>query len=232
MQRSASSRTDHEAAFVAVCRRLIRDYEVTGWWPAQSPFEVMVGAVLVQNTRWANVEVAITQLRHSGCLAPDVMVELGLTRLETLIRSAGCQSVKARRLKALVSWLEAAGGVGQLTGYATEALRQELLRVHGVGQETADAILCYAFGRPVFIADQYARSWMARMGWISAEQARQYQQCRDWAHERLADAGLSFQDLHAAIVLHGQSVCRRRPCCAGCKLQPTCRHGREYTLSS
>lgn len=171
----------------AACRRLIGMYDVNGWWPARSRFEIMVGAVLVQNTRWANVAAAIAALRRERCLNPAKISTLKSADLRALIRPAGCQSVKARRLQALSAWVE--------------------------------------FGRPRFVADKYARTWFGRMGVARPEELASYEKCREFAELALARSKLDFADLHAAIVLHGQVLCRVRPQCDACGLRRTCELG-------
>jgi len=216
--RNLGSEPDYPALFL----RLIEGYVVQGWWPAESRFEVLVGAILVQNTRWTNVEKAMVCLREQRCLDAESLSRLTATELQLLIRSAGCQSVKARRLLALASWVVASGGLDALKTLTTTALRDELLQVHGIGEETADAILCFGFARPVFIADKYARTWLSRMGLVSESAARRYSTCRQFVESTLTDTPISMQDLHAAIVMHAQSVCRRVPKCGTCRLASMC----------
>jgi len=213
------------SSFEAACARLIESYAVENWWPSESRFEVLVGAILVQNTRWTNVEKAIDHLRDHQYLDP---VRLGRTQqadLQILIRSAGCQSVKARRLLSLANWVVDSGGLEAMDALATLQLRVELLKVHGIGEETADAILCFGFARRVFIADQYARVWLLRMGRVAESETRNYSACRGLVESALAASTICMQDLHAAIVIHAQSVCRREPKCSKCTLMPICPYG-------
>ena len=210
------------ALFAGAIAALITHYPVDGWWPASGRFEVMVGAVLVQNTRWANAGKALAALREQRLLRADRMAALDPGALERHIRPAGCQSVKAARLAALAAWVRAGGGVDSLAGLPTAALRDALLGVHGIGPETADAILCFAFERPVFIADRYARRWMSRMGLITGIDARSYRRSRAKAARWLESSGASARDAHAAIVLHAQSACRARPDCPHCPVSKQC----------
>ena len=144
-------------SLASACNELLRAYPTDGWWPAQTTFEVMAGAVLVQNTRWVNVDRALWRLRAANCLDPSTLVECSLEQLQDLIRPAGCQSVKARRLMNLARWAVGLGTEPERLGLSTSELRMQLLQVNGVGRETADAILSFAFGRPVFVADRYAQ---------------------------------------------------------------------------
>jgi endonuclease-3 related protein len=169
----------------------------------------MIGAVLVQNTRWKNVEAAIRSLRSAGCVAPEAISLQSLAGLEKLIRSAGCQSVKARRLKALADWVDDIGGIRRITRMPSGQLRKSLLSVHGIGSETADAILCFGFDRQTFIADRYARRWLGRMGVTGSEALISYERCRQFFGPQLENRKIDLANLHAAIVQHGQSVCNR-----------------------
>jgi len=212
----------HAALLIAACRRLIDTYDVDGWWPARTRFEVMVGAVLVQNTRWANVAAAIRALRGAGVLHPRGIATAESADLAALIRPAGCQSVKVRRLQALATWAGEVGNLRRLAAIDTVPLRRALLGVHGIGYETADAILCYAFDRQRFIADKYARTWLGRMGCVPPSVLRSYEACRRHVEAELQHQRVDLPALHAAIVLHGQAVCRPRPACTHCGLRDAC----------
>ena len=225
MRPSVLNRNKSAAQFIAACRGLIDDHDVTNWWPASDAFEVMVGAILVQNTRWTNVAKAIDALQLAGGLDPVILAQQSLQQIEKTIRPSGCQSVKAERLRSMSRWLTSHDGIEAIRAWPTRRLRAELLSVKGIGDETADAMLCFAFSRPVFIADQYARRWLVRMGFWQGAEARHYSPCRVWVERQLAGSGLSMQSLHAAIVLHGQQICRRVPDCANCPLQSSCQTG-------
>jgi endonuclease-3 related protein len=207
----------------SACLKLIGRYATDNWWPSSSAFEVMIGAVLVQNTRWDNVESALHRLTDAACLEPRPLLSCPLEQLSELIRPAGCQRVKARRLNSLAEWIVTRGGVAHLDTWPTAKLRRALLTVHGIGPETADAILCFAFDRPVFIADQYTRRWMQRMGWIGSSDHGCYEIARSRAEGLLGDE-TDYKQVHAAIVLHGQSVCRRTPTCPDCLLNKRCQY--------
>lgn len=207
----------------ALCRQLMAGYQTDNWWPARTRFEVMVGAVLVQNTRWANVRPAIVNLRGAGLLGPDALAKASPQRLTGLIRSAGCQRVKAGRLRHLAQGVVRAGGMRLLARLSTRQLRGTLLRWHGIGEESADAILLYAFQRPVFIGDAYARRWLARTGLFDAGGGSgAYRRCHEFITDRLDWPADAHQSLHAAIVLHGQRVCGPRPACSVCHIRNKC----------
>lgn len=203
--------------------RLLGHYGPQHWWPAESPFEMMVGAVLVQSTAWGGVEKAIAALDSAGCLAPAAMLHAGPARIEPLVRPAGFFRVKTRRLLALARFVEDAGGPSALAALPTGTLRARLLGVHGIGAETADAILVYAFGRAAFIADAYARRLLARLGMLAADAS-----LADL--HRLGSAALPgspglANELHALIVAHGKAHCRATPLCARCPLIDGCALG-------
>lgn len=204
----------------AVHQRLLAAYGPQGWWPGDGPFEVMVGAVLTQNTSWRNAERAIGALRAAGALAPRRLAGLPERSLAALLRPAGYFNVKAARLRALSVWVVEAGGCERLRRLPTPTLRRRLLAVHGVGPETADAILLYAFARPVFVVDAYARRLVARFGWGSGGEP--YETLRAWFEARLPRAAPVLNEHHALIVRHGKEVCRPRPRCGACVLRARC----------
>src|SRR3990172_10910193 len=140
-----------------IYKRLYRAYGPQHWWPADSAFEVMVGTVLTQNTAWKNVEQAIANLRHGDYLDVHRLLSLSPSNLARLIRPSGYFNIKAQRLRNLCLWVEARGGIKALAQQDTSSLRSALLTINGVGPETADDILLYAFDRPVFVIDVYTR---------------------------------------------------------------------------
>ena len=155
---------------MALYQRLIAHFGPLNWWPGETRFEIMVGAILTQNTAWTNVERAIANLRNAQCLHPDAMRAMPPDTLAELIRPAGYFNVKQRRLRNLLDWLHAQGGEQALMQWETAPLRDGLLSVNGIGPETADDILLYAFERPVFVIDAYTRRLFSRFGWISGDE--------------------------------------------------------------
>jgi endonuclease-3 related protein len=192
------------------------------WWPGETPFEVAVGAVLTQNTAWTNVERAIANLKAAGALDASALVALDEASLAALLRPAGYFNVKARRLRALVRYLldEAGGDPARLDGRDLPRLRASLLAVPGVGRETADSILLYAVGLPVFVVDAYTRRIFGRLGRIDPD--ADYDAIRAVFEAALPrDVGL-YNDYHAQIVAHGKDACRPRPRCEACVLADVC----------
>ncbi|MHB1586685.1 MAG: endonuclease [Acidiferrobacteraceae bacterium] len=203
---------------------LLRDtYGACGWWPADSPFEVMVGAILTQNTAWTNVEKAIAELRRMELLTPEGIAATPPDRLAPLIRSSGYFNVKARRLKALAEWVCQSGGLAALLAVPTEQLRELLLAVNGVGPETADDILLYAFCRPVFVIDAYTRRIFSRLGVIAGDEP--YDTLRRRFEDAFGDDVAQLNEYHALIVRHAKGICRPRPLCGECVLSTLCKTG-------
>jgi endonuclease-3 related protein len=203
-----------------IFQRLHAAYGPQHWWPGDTPFEVMVGAVLTQNTAWTNVEKAIANLKTLGRLRAGVIVDLPLPQLALLLKPSGYFNIKAARLRSFCAWLLQQGGVAKLARRDTLHLREALLDVHGVGPETADDILLYAFTRPVFVIDAYTRRLFARLGLIVGTES--YEQLRSGFETALgADVAL-FNEYHALIVHHAKDVCRPRPRCGQCCLARGC----------
>jgi endonuclease-3 related protein len=208
----------------AVYRRMLACYGPQHWWPARTRFEVLVGAVLTQNTAWTNVEHAIANLREAGALEPAALLALPENRLAKLLRPSGYFNVKAVRLRSLCAWYVEQGRHARLRHWPTGRLRHALLGLHGVGPETADDILLYAFDRPVFVIDAYTRRLFARLGMVEGREP--YEALRAACEGALgADAPL-FNEYHALIVQHAKAHCRLRPRCAGCCLFKLCPSGR------
>jgi len=198
--------------------RLLTRFGPQRWWPGDSPFEVMVGAVLVQNTSWKNVERALDNLRDAGLLAPRELYDLPQAELEELIRPAGYYRVKARRLRNLLAVLCERHG-GSLDAMFSQDLadaRAELLAIHGIGPETADAILLYAGKLPTFVVDSYTHRVLARHGWIGFE--ADYHQLQERIEEELPRDAALYNEYHALFVAVGKQFCRKVPLCAECPL--------------
>ena len=200
-------------------------YEAFGpqqWWPAETPFEVAVGAVLTQNTAWTNVERAIANLKAAGCLDPRTLYGLEPDRLADLIRPAGYFNVKARRLQALCAFLldRAGGRLEALADRPTADLRADLLAVKGVGEETADSILLYALDRPVFVVDAYTRRIFERLGLL--QPGLGYAGIQAAFEAALPRNRTLFNEYHALIVALGKDYCKPKPRCAACPVREQC----------
>jgi endonuclease-3 related protein len=203
-----------------VYQKLLAVHGPQDWWPGDSRFEIMVGAVLTQNTAWTNVERAIRSLRHAKALSPEKILATDSKRLARWLKPSGYFNVKAKRLKAMCRWLVQQGGVRQLAKRPTPELRQALLAVHGIGPETADDILLYAFERPVFVIDAYTHRDFDRLG--ISKGGEDYETLRRLFERALKPDVALFNEYHALIVRHGKDVCKKKPLCSRCCLAPRC----------
>ena len=208
--------------------RLAAAYGPQEWWPAREPFEMMAGALLTQRTTWRNAERAIASLRREGVLSPEVLASVPVARLEALVRMAGTFRTKAVRLRALARWYVDAGGRDALAARSTASLRSELLALPGIGPETADDILVYAFARPVFVVDAYARRILSRHGWAKGDEP--YGRFSDAVARAVGADALLLGEFHALLVEHGKRHCRSTPRCMGCPLADGCRTGRRQAV--
>ena len=209
------TRTDIETVY----HRLLAQHGPQQWWPAETAFEVMVGAILTQNTSWANVERAIGNLRRANLLSAVAIVECDRRMLAEMLRPSGYFNIKTERLRHFCSWYVAKGGYDNLKYWSTPRLRCQLLSVNGIGLETADDMLLYGFGRAVFVVDAYTRRLLTRLGQIEGDEP--YEELRIGFETLRKDARL-YGEYHALIVKHAKDVCRSRPVCGICGLKNLC----------
>ncbi len=195
------------------------------WWPADTEFEIMAGAILTQNTAWKNVEKALDQLRERDALSARAITALSHDDLAQAIRPSGYYNIKARRLRNFCEWYLEQGGFDALNQRETDTLRRELLSIKGVGPETADDILLYAFRRPVFVVDAYTFRIFERLGLIP--EGLSYEELRASVENALGPEEQTFNELHALIVAHGNGICRPKPLCEDCGLRRNCAHASE-----
>lgn len=197
------------------------------WWPGKTRFEIIVGAILTQNTSWTNVERAIANLRGAGLLSPAALEKVPLGRLERLVRSSGYFRQKARKLKAFCEFLrtEYRGSLKRMFETPTMVLREKLLGVFGIGPETADSILLYAGQHAVFVVDAYTKRILSRHGW--AGEKTKYEDIR-WMFERQFPGNARrFNEFHALIVKAGKNYCRKQEAlCGQCPLGRYLEEGR------
>lgn len=206
---------------------LLRYYETMSgalgpmhWWPARTPFEVIVGAILTQSTAWANVERAIANLRSAKLLTPSAMKRVKLTRLAEMVRPSGYFRQKATKLKAFVQFLEShyRGSLKRMFASPTAELREKLLAVHGIGPETADSILLYAGNHSVFVVDAYTHRIFGRHGITDGKP--EYERVRAMIESSIPREAQLFNEFHALIVNTGKNWCRKgAPRCEGCPLR-------------
>jgi endonuclease-3 related protein len=206
-----------------IFQRLMRAYGPQQWWPGDSAFEVMVGAVLTQNTSWVNVERAIGNLKKQKALTASRIAKMNHNHLARLLTPVGYFNVKATRLKNFCRWYASQGGQRKLQHLPTETLRQMLLAINGVGPETADDMLLYAFNRPVFVIDAYTRRLFVRLGIIKGDES--YEMLRALFENKLVrvkEKISMFNEYHALIVHHAKYYCRSKPVCSECCLRQRC----------
>jgi endonuclease-3 related protein len=199
--------------------RLYNAFGPQHWWPGETPFEVVVGAILTQNTSWINVDKAVANLKAASCLTPEGLHRIETSELAELIRPAGYYNLKAKRLKSFVDWLfdHYGGQLSNLESVATDRLRSELLAIKGVGRETADSMLLYALGRPVFVVDTYTARIMIRHGLIEPE--ADYEQLRELFESNLPADPQLYNEYHALLVRTGKDFCKPKARCPGCPLE-------------
>lgn len=192
------------------------------WWPDGDPFEVIVGAILVQNTAWTNVERALERLRKAGALQPARMAALPLDRLEAIVRPSGQYRQKARKLRAFLDLVKCHGTLDALLGLPTPELRGQLLATWGIGEETADVILLYAARRPAFVIDAYTRRLFGRLA-LGPGPIEPYELWKRHFETHLPPDRDLWARYHALIVLHNKHLCRKRaPRCGECALSQAC----------
>ena len=203
-----------------VYRRLFEAFGPQHWWPAETTFEMIVGAMLTQNTSWKNVERALDNLRKADLLEPKALYAVPLEELEELLRPAGYFRIKARRLRSLLEFIVERydGSLEAMFQVGVEELRRQLLEVHGVGPETADSILLYAGQMPSFVVDTYTHRILARHGWIDFD--ADYHQIKDYLESELPRDVPLYNEYHALLVRLAKDYCRKqRPKCEECPLR-------------
>lgn len=208
---------------------LKKRYGPQNWWPAKTPFEVVVGALLTQNTSWKNVEKAIGNLRKEGLLSFNKIRKVHPKLLGRIIRPAGYFNVKARRLKNLIAFLDQECG-GKLNGFFKEevrGLRSKLLSVNGVGPETADSILLYAAYKPIFVIDAYTKRIFSRLGFTAPH--ADYETLQRFFMGHLPRRRGLYNEYHALIVEHAKTTCQPRPKCGHCPLNGMCHYHQQFS---
>ncbi len=205
-----------------IFNRLLARFGALHWWPADSPFEVVVGAILTQNTAWRNVELAIAALKGEVPLTAGNLLRIDRQRLEELIRPAGFFRQKAERLQLFAAHLmnHYAGDLSAMLAGPLQDVRDELLHCKGVGPETADSILLYAGGQPSFVVDAYTRRLLGRLGLLQGHE--RYDQIRQLFMTHLPHNSDLFNEYHALIVEQCKQHCRVKPLCCDCPLQGDC----------
>jgi endonuclease-3 related protein len=219
-----------ETELHSLYRILFDHFGPLNWWPADSPFEVAVGAILTQNTAWTNVERAIANLKEEQVLSPDKLSDLPLARLEELITPSGFFRQKANRLQSLSRHLvtEWQSNLNDFCGGLLDEARERLLARPGIGPETADSILLYAAGRPAFVVDAYTRRIFERVGILRGGET--YAEVRQIFMHALPKDVTLYNEYHALIVQLAKTCCRKRkPLCDECPISRRCRFATQLS---
>jgi endonuclease-3 related protein len=207
---------------LATYHALLDYYGQQSWWPAEDEFEVMVGAILTQNTAWTNVEKAITNLKKRGLCDANSMADVDQQTLAEVIRPSGYYNQKAQRLIRFARWYRQQGEHAGLSHRNTKELRAALLDLNGIGDETADDIVLYAFDKPSFVIDSYTRRLFSRLGLLKEKE--NYATLQQHFHAMLKPDVALFQQYHALIVSHAKRHCLKKPRCSGCPLTQLCNY--------
>ena len=199
--------------------QLLKQIGPRHWWPADSSFEVIIGAVLTQNTAWLNVKKTITNLKQNDLLSPKALDKIPEEKLASLIRSSGYFNQKAKKIKQFVNYFlnHYQGSIEKMSRRDTKTLRKELLSIYGIGPETADSILLYALQKPIFVVDTYTSRILYRHGWL--HENPDYQELQGFFMQRLPNDVALFNEFHALLDYIGHFYCRKTPRCDLCPLK-------------
>ena len=208
-----------DSPLLALYHSLHAHYGDLAWWPADSAFEIAVGAILTQNTDWRNVEKALGNLKSANALSIEAILEMPTDQLEMLVRPSGYFRMKTDRLKQLCEFLQS-NSFDALKKMGRDQARERLLSVKGVGPETADDIVLYALDIPSFVIDTYTRRLLERFGLYSSK--LKYPELQAAFHQQLPEDASLFKQYHALIVEHAKVSCRKKPLCESCVLKETC----------
>jgi endonuclease-3 related protein len=225
--RKESASTARDARYLnqrltEIYRLLFARYGPQHWWPGDTPFEVIVGAILTQSAAWGNVEKAISNLKQARAMSPASLRKIPLGKLAKLVYPSGYYNAKALKLKSFVEHLEKSHGdsLEMLFSLDMQHLRSDLLNIHGIGPETADSIILYAAYKPIFVIDAYTRRIIARLG-LSPSQDN-YSAFQTLFMANLPADEKLFNEYHALLVRLGKEVCKKVPLCSECCLKQLC----------
>lgn len=210
-------------------RMLLEHFDVENWWPSDSSFKVMVGAILTQQTNWENVADSLDSLRQRGFLSPESMAIADHCEIEELVRPCGFYRQKSERLVALARYLEDEwdGDPEKMLGGDLMEVRERLLSLNGVGKETADSILLFAGGRPKFVAAAYVSRVFSRTGVL---ESRDYDEIQEFVEKGFSTDPKELASLYALIVQVAKTHCRTRVDCPSCPLRGECATGRSHGM--
>lgn len=213
-------RPDQKSPLLEIYHRLVTHFGPSHWWPGESPLEIMVGAILTQNTSWNNVELAIDRLKIEGALSASFLNRVDEMTLSEWIRSTGYYRIKAKRLKNFFRFFfnEYQGRTQNMQDQPLEHLRRQLLQVNGIGPETADSILLYALGRPIFVVDAYTHRIFSRHQLIDEDIS--YEDLQAYFMDHLPSEPQLYNEYHALLVRLGKEFCKKKtPRCQDCPLK-------------
>ena len=213
-----------------IYKKLRKHFGFLNWWPGETPFEVMIGAILTQNTSWKNVETALNNLKREELLSFQKLRKIGDESLAELIRPSGYYNQKTKKIKNYLRFMseEFGGSIEKMGRVPLDQMRGNLLSVKGIGPETADSILLYALGKRIFVVDAYTRRIFSRIGLVKA--GWNYENLQKFFMNNLPDSLKLYNDYHAQVVILGKEICRKKPKCPICPLSSLCRYAKNLLL--
>ena len=219
-------------SFIQTYNRLYERYGPQNWWPADSAFEIIIGAILTQSTSWVNAKKALENLKSSGYLSPHKIRSLSHIELANLLRPSQYFNSKAKKVQEFSKHLGARheDDIDKMLSQDTTTLRKELLSIYGIGQETTDDILLYAAQKPVFVVDSYTRRIFARLRLSSLSQT--YLDYQQLFQKHLPNDKALYNEYHALIVRHAKIACKTDPLCTNCCLIQSCHYGKNITINA
>ena len=211
---------------------LFSKYGPQGWWPGEGPLDVVIGAILTQNTAWSNVEKAITNLKMSNLWSLESIHRSSQEDLASVVLSSGYFNQKARKLKAFAEhiYIKHEGDLVKFLNQELSCLRKELLSIYGIGPETADDILVYAAEKPSFIIDVYSKRILGRLGVFDIKPRARYEDYQKLVQDQLPQDVRLFNEFHALLDNHAKLICKKNPICSECVLVDVCNWAQQYDL--
>ena len=205
-----------------IYRALLKYHGKQYWWPGDTEFEIMIGAILTQSISWKNVETAIEKLKQNNLLSPEALYSKKWDVIAPLIKSTGYFNQKAKKIKNFLEWFKGYDfSLDLLKQIDTALIRSELLAINGIGEETSDSILLYALSRKIFVIDAYTRRIFKRIGILTGSE--KYSKIQEIFHKRFNGLLQDYNEFHALIVIHGKNICKKNPVCIECCISDLCR---------
>ncbi len=212
-----------EDILMDIYRKLFSSFGARGWWPAETPFEVVIGAILAQNTSWSNAKSAIEQLKSNNLLSPEALNNINLEDLAEIVKSSGYYNQKAKKIKNFIGFFKNYDFKFEgMSKQSANHLREQLLNINGIGEETVDCILLYALDKPVFVIDTYTKRVFSRLGF--ADERIKYSELQKIITDNLKKDAVLFNEYHALIDYLAHFICKKKPECERCVLQEDCNY--------